>query len=94
MTLGKNVNLFQIERDTHGYVGTDLSQLCLEAALQCIRTHVVDMDVDSEDPITEEYLDRLVVGFNISFVCLFVCWFICYFSLLDYNFERLWLTNL
>ncbi len=61
MTLGKNVNLFQIARDTHGYVGADLSQLCLEAALQCIRTHVVDMDVDSEDPIPEEYLDRLVV---------------------------------
>ena len=33
MTLGKNVNLFQIARDTHGYVGADLSQLCLEAAL-------------------------------------------------------------
>eukprot|EP00560_Eucampia_antarctica_P008628 CAMPEP_0197826680 /NCGR_PEP_ID=MMETSP1437-20131217/3595_1 /TAXON_ID=49252 ORGANISM="Eucampia antarctica, Strain CCMP1452" /NCGR_SAMPLE_ID=MMETSP1437 /ASSEMBLY_ACC=CAM_ASM_001096 /LENGTH=944 /DNA_ID=CAMNT_0043427213 /DNA_START=40 /DNA_END=2874 /DNA_ORIENTATION=+ len=61
MQLHEHVDLFQISRDTHGYVGADLSQLCLEAALQCIRSHVDHMDVDSEDPIPEEALDQLIV---------------------------------
>ena len=61
MTLGKHVNLFQIARDTHGSVRADLSQLCLEAALQYTRTHVDDMDVDSEDHLPEESLNQLIV---------------------------------
>jgi transitional endoplasmic reticulum ATPase len=61
MKLGSDVNLFQIARDTHGFVGADLQQLTLEAALQCIRSNVGNMDVNSEDPISEEALDMLVV---------------------------------
>jgi len=61
MKLGTDVDLFQIARDTHGYVGADLQQLTLEAALQCIRSHIAEMDVDSEDPIPEEILDTLEV---------------------------------
>ena len=57
MTLGKHVNLFQIACDTYGSVRADLSQLCLEAALQCIRTHVDDMDVNSEDHLPKESLN-------------------------------------
>lgn len=33
MKLDKNVNLVEISKDTHGYVGADLAQLCSEAAL-------------------------------------------------------------
>lgn len=61
MHLDADVDLFQIARDTHGFVGADLQQLTLEAALQCIRSNIGSMDVDSEDPIPDEKLDVLKV---------------------------------
>ena len=33
MKMDKEVNLVEIAKDTHGYVGADLAQLCSEAAL-------------------------------------------------------------
>lgn len=62
MALGADVDLFQIARDTHGYVGADLQQLVLEGALQCIRANMANMDVDSEEPIPEEILDQMQVS--------------------------------
>lgn len=62
MKLGEDVDLFQLARDTHGYVGADLQQLTLEAALQCIRSNIVHMDVDGEDPIPDEILEQLIVN--------------------------------
>ncbi|CAJ1933808.1 unnamed protein product [Cylindrotheca closterium] len=61
MQLETDVDLFQIARDTHGYVGADLQQLTLEAALQCIRSNMGSFDVDSEDPVPEDVLDNLLV---------------------------------
>jgi transitional endoplasmic reticulum ATPase len=61
MQLDSGVDLFQIARDTHGYVGADLQQLTLEAALQCIRSNVGRFDVDSEDPVPDDVLDLLIV---------------------------------
>lgn len=61
MTLDPDVDLFQIARDTHGFVGADLQQLTLEAALQCIRSNIGNMDVDSEEPIPDETLELLRV---------------------------------
>lgn len=61
MQLASDVDLFQIARDTHGYVGADLQQLTMEAALQCIRSNIGNMDVDSEDPVPEEVLESLKV---------------------------------
>jgi ATPases of the AAA+ class len=61
MKMDESVNLFQIARDTHGYVGADLSQLALEAALQCIRSNIGNFDVDSEETIPDEALEKLVV---------------------------------
>ena len=62
MDLDEDVDLFQIARDTHGYVGADLSQLTMEAALQCIRENIVNFDVDSEEPISDEALSKLKVA--------------------------------
>lgn len=62
MNLADDVDLFQIARDTHGYVGADLGQLCMESALQCIRENIGNFDVDSEDPIPDSALDTLKVG--------------------------------
>jgi transitional endoplasmic reticulum ATPase len=62
MSLDSDVDLFQISRDTHGYVGADLQQLTMEAALQCIRSNIGNMDVDSEDPVPDEVLDMMLVN--------------------------------
>lgn len=61
MKTAPDIDLFQIARDTHGFIGADLQQLALEAALECIRSNVEHFDVDSEEPIPDEMLDKLVV---------------------------------
>ena len=73
MSIGPDVDLFQIARDTHGYVGADLQQVTLEAALQCIRSNIANMDVDSEEPIPDEVLDQLVVNNDHFMHALSVC---------------------
>eukprot|EP00559_Dactyliosolen_fragilissimus_P001370 CAMPEP_0184866006 /NCGR_PEP_ID=MMETSP0580-20130426/20240_1 /TAXON_ID=1118495 /ORGANISM="Dactyliosolen fragilissimus" /LENGTH=917 /DNA_ID=CAMNT_0027365437 /DNA_START=17 /DNA_END=2770 /DNA_ORIENTATION=- len=73
MIVDKDVNLFQIARDTHGYVGADLSQLTMEAALQCIRSNIVNMDIDSEEPIPDNVLDDLIVNSEHFMHALRVC---------------------
>jgi len=62
MNMDGDVDLLQVSRDTHGYVGADLSQLTLEAALQCIRSNIGNFDVESEEPIPDEALESLVVN--------------------------------
>lgn len=37
MKLSPDIDLPLVAKDTHGFVGADISQLCMEAALQCIR---------------------------------------------------------
>ncbi len=61
MVLSDDVDLPQIARDTHGYVGADISQLVLESALQCIRSNIGNFDVESEEPFSDEALDSLIV---------------------------------
>ncbi|CDJ61259.1 cell division protein 48, putative [Eimeria maxima] len=61
MRLKSDVNLQQIAADAHGFVGADLEQLCLEAALQCLRQQLQHIDFD-KDTIQPEVLQRLEVG--------------------------------
>ena len=46
----------KIAFDTHGYVGADLSQLCMEAAFSAIREifHLIDIDAETIDPAIME----------------------------------------
>ena len=62
MVLANDVDLFQLSRDTHGFVGADLQALTMEAALQCIRSNIAHMDVDSEEPVPDDVLDMLQVN--------------------------------
>ena len=73
MKLADDVDLFQIARDTHGYVGADLQQLTMEAALQCIRSNIQNMDVDTEEPVPEETLELLEVNNDHMNYALSVC---------------------
>eukprot|EP00956_Cyclotella_meneghiniana_P035793 scaffold118286_cov76-Cyclotella_meneghiniana.AAC.1 len=73
MKTSPDVDLFQIARDTHGFIGADLQQLTLEAALECIRSNIQNMDVDSEEPIPDDVLDQLVVTNDHFMHALSVC---------------------
>eukprot|EP01038_Epipyxis_sp_PR26KG_P009016 gene9016-12160_t len=60
MKLSKDCDLEFIAKDTHGYVGADLSQLCMEAAFQAIREKMHLIDVDAEK-IDAEILDSIEI---------------------------------
>ena len=52
MKLAPDVDLARIAADAHGFVGSDVAQLCLEAALQAVREQLggIDVDADALDP--------------------------------------------
>ena len=60
MKLDEDVDLTAISKNTHGFVGADLAQLCTEAALQCIREKMDLIDLD-DDKIPAEVLNALAV---------------------------------
>merc|ERR1719199_1319452 len=60
MKLTDDVDLEQLAKETHGYVGADLAALCTEAALQCIRDKMDVIDLE-DDTIDAEVLDAMAV---------------------------------
>ena len=60
MRLGDDVDLELLARNTHGYVGADIQQLCMEAALECIRSVVGLIDFD-KDSVDKKILDSIMV---------------------------------
>lgn len=60
MKIDDEVDLGAISKETHGFVGADLAQLCSEAALQCIREKMDLIDIDS-DTIDAEVLSAMAV---------------------------------
>ena len=48
MKLAEDVDLVRIAKDTHGFVGADVAQLCTESALQCIREKMDVIDIEDE----------------------------------------------
>jgi len=63
MRLDKNVDLEEISKETYGFVGADLAQLCTEAAMQCVRKKIEMFDID-EEKVDEEILQTLIVNQN------------------------------
>ena len=61
MKLGDDVDLEQLAKETHGYVGADLAALSTEAAMQCIREKMDVIDLD-DDEIDAEILDSMAVS--------------------------------
>ncbi|GMI51958.1 hypothetical protein TeGR_g5329 [Tetraparma gracilis] len=61
MTLAGDVDLDKIARDSHGYVGADIQQLCMEAALECIREKMPDIDFDRPG-IPKAILDSILIN--------------------------------
>ncbi|KAL7451199.1 hypothetical protein ACHAWC_004353, partial [Mediolabrus comicus] len=60
MRLGKDVDLEILAQGSHGFVGADLQQLCMEAALECIREKMGLIDFD-KDRVDKQILDNIVV---------------------------------
>ena len=48
MKLSEDVDLTLVAKDTHGFVGADMAQLCTESALQCIREKMDLFDIEDE----------------------------------------------
>jgi len=61
MKLADDVDLEQLAKETHGYVGADMAQLCTEAAMQTIREKMDVIDLD-DDEIDAEILDSMAVS--------------------------------
>merc|ERR1712100_113477 len=60
MKLDEDVDPEAIARDTHGFVGADMGQLCTEAAMQTIREKMDVIDLE-DDEIDAEVLDSMSV---------------------------------
>ena len=60
MKLADEVDLEAIAKDTHGFVGADLAQLCSEAAMQCIREKMELISLDDES-VPAEVLNSMFV---------------------------------
>ena len=61
MKLSSEVNIEEICKETYGFVGADLAQLCTEAAMQCIREKSEFIDID-EEKIDSSVLNSLFVS--------------------------------
>merc|ERR1712137_565184 len=61
MKLHEDVDMEQLAKETHGYVGADMAQLCTEAAMQCIREKMDVIDLEDET-IDAEILDAMAVN--------------------------------
>jgi transitional endoplasmic reticulum ATPase len=60
MKLAEDVDLENIAKETHGFVGADLAALCTEAAMLCIREKLDLIDLD-DDTIDTALLDAMRV---------------------------------
>ncbi len=59
MPLGKDVELKEIAGVTHGFVGADLESLAKEAAMIVLRKVLPELQLDKDEAIPKETLDKL-----------------------------------
>ncbi|KAG5490006.1 hypothetical protein JKF63_00125 [Porcisia hertigi] len=60
MKLSEDIDLEKVAKDSHGFVGADLAQLCTEAAMQCIREKLSVIDWE-DDTIDAEVMNAMCV---------------------------------
>ena len=63
MPLGEGVDLNELSRSTHGFVGADLAALAREAAIEAVRRIMPKLDLDAQE-IPAAVLDDLCVEKN------------------------------
>ena len=60
MPLGDKVNLIELAKTTHGFVGADIAALAREAAIEAVRRIMPKLDLD-ERTVPQDVLDELCV---------------------------------
>jgi transitional endoplasmic reticulum ATPase len=55
------VDLLELAKITHGFVGADLQALCREAAMKALRRYLPEINLE-EDEISQDVLDKLEVN--------------------------------
>ncbi|AEA38848.1 cell division control protein 48 (nucleomorph) [Cryptomonas paramecium] len=61
MKFDDSISLENISKQTYGFVGADLAQLCVEAAFQCIKEKAESIDID-EDKINPDFLKYISIN--------------------------------
>ncbi len=61
MPLAGDVELAEYADRTHGYVGADIAALAKESAMRAVRRVLPDVDLDSEEALPANILDKLIV---------------------------------
>ncbi len=64
MPLTKDVDLKELARATHGFVGADLEVLCKEAAMVVLRRLLPELEYKKDEPISSELLNKLQITFT------------------------------
>ena len=62
MPLTKSVNIGELARKTHGFVGADINSLAKEAAMIVLRNNLDKLKLEEEKEIAQEVLDKLKVS--------------------------------
>ena len=62
MPLTKTVKLEELASITHGFVGADLESLAKEAAMNVLRKYLPQMQLDKEEQISQEILQKLLIN--------------------------------
>jgi transitional endoplasmic reticulum ATPase len=62
MPLTKSVNLDEIARKTHGFVGADINSLAKEAAMIVIRNNLDKLKLEEGTEVSQEVLDKLKIS--------------------------------
>jgi transitional endoplasmic reticulum ATPase len=61
MPKAKDVDLNHLANITHGFVGADLAALAREAAMKTLRRVIPNLQLDEDDGISPEFLEKLIV---------------------------------
>ncbi|MFA5141411.1 MAG: CDC48 family AAA ATPase [Candidatus Woesearchaeota archaeon] len=64
MPLEKNVDLNELAAITHGFVGADISALVKEAAMVLLKRMLPGLELDKNEPIPKEMLEKLKVSMD------------------------------
>ncbi len=62
MPMKKDVDLEELSRKTHGFVGADLESLAKESAMGVLRKALPDLNLDEDKEIPQEALDKMIIG--------------------------------
>ena len=56
----KVVDLDYLAEITYGFVGADLASLCKEAAMVVLRKVISDLNLQNDEPLSEELLEKAI----------------------------------